>query len=184
MVDFFPLHFQAGRALYSLLCTSTHTSDGEQLKNESFMSASVNSTLECLDLLFKYDASFKYSWWKYDLYFFHCLFNNYLGFTISSLLVHDPKSEILYTEPVFKKKIFIVNYEKYIPKEVFLCCHPRILRACLAVSQCLNGCLIVVSELAVVSQGQGKVTLFFSKTALRKIFYGFISHSERKWSVV
>lgn len=124
MVDFFPLHFQAGRALYSLLCTSTHTSDGEQLKNESFMSASVNSTLECLDLLFKYEASFKYSWCKYDLYFFHCLFNNYLGFTISSLLVHDPKSEILYTEPVFlKKSLLLIMRNIFLRKSSFVAIH-------------------------------------------------------------
>lgn len=57
---------------------------------------------------------------------FHCLFNNYLDFTISSLLTHGPKSEILCVEPVFD---LFVMYEKYIPMEFFLCSYAYILRA-------------------------------------------------------
>lgn len=68
----------------------------------------------------------------------------------------------------FKKSLLLIMRNIFLRNSFFVAIH--ILRACLAVSQCLNGCLIVVSELAVVSQGQGKVTLFFSKIALRKIF--------------
>lgn len=45
---------------------------------------------------------------------------NYLDFTISSLLIHDPKNKILYTEPIF---FLTFISEKYIPKEFFLCPH-------------------------------------------------------------
>lgn len=113
---------------------------------------------------------------------FHHLFNNCLDFTISSLLIHGPKSKILYTDLFFFT--FIVNCEKYIPEEFFLCSHLYIVRACLAVPLCLNGCYIMVLEFGCCVPESGENNLVLLKDNFGKEFVRFISHCERKWSVV
>lgn len=113
---------------------------------------------------------------------FHHLFNNCLDFTISSLLIHDPKSKLFCTWTCFFT--FIVNYEKYIPEAFFLWSHLYIVRACLAVPLCLDGCYIMVLEFGCCVPESGENNLVLLKNSFGKEFVRFISHCERKWSVV
>lgn len=93
--------FQAGRILCLLLSFYwlMHLIE-EQLENESFsIPASINNMFERLGILFKHKAYFKIQQekvWSVIVFVAY-----YLDFIISSLLIHDPKDKILYTEPIF-----------------------------------------------------------------------------------
>lgn len=141
----------------------------------------LNNMLECLGFLFKYEAWFLNTAKDSICTCFHHLFNNCLDFTISSLLIYGPKSKILYTDLVF-----------YLYCQLWEICSWGILALFTPVyCESLSGCTFVLewmlhngSWVWLLCLSQVKTTLFFSKTTLGTNLYCFISHCERKWSVV
>lgn len=74
---------------------------------------------------------------------------------------------------------FIVNYEKYVPEEFLLCSHLYIVRACLAVPLCLNGCYIMVLEFGCCVWVRWKQPCSFQKQLWERICT-VLSHTVRE----
>lgn len=98
------------------------------------------------------------------------IFNNYLILQ-SVHSWHVVQRAKFYTQNWFLT--CIINYEKYIAKEFCLCSHPHIVRACLPVPLCLNGCYIMVLEFGCCVPESGESNLVLFKNNFGKEFVLF-----------